>query len=63
MEQKEKNFEIKGTFLEKQKEKKFAKTIEALNENNARLKLFALFGSKHRVKRRHIFIKEIKEIN
>ena len=56
-----KNFEIKGTFRENKAEKKFSKTINALNENTAREKTLSIMGSKHKVKRIHIKIESIKE--
>ncbi len=61
--EKYKKFEIKGTFTEKNTEKKFTKTVNALNENTAKHKLFADFGSKHRLKKRQIKIDAIKEEN
>ena len=61
-EAKEKVFEVTGKFIEKGNEKKFSKTVKALNENNAAERVMCLFGSKHKVKRRHVFIEELKEV-
>ena len=61
-EKKLKNFEIKGNFIEKKSKKKFSKVVSALNENVAKHRLFCDFGSKHKLKRRQIFIEELKEV-
>ena len=61
-EKKLKKFEVKGTFMEKRAEKKFTKTVIAYNENTARENVYSLFGSNHKLKRRQIFIKELKEV-
>ena len=53
-------FEIVGTTLEKGKEQRFTKFLEAENEKMAREKLFSLMGSKHKIKRRHITIETAK---
>ncbi len=57
-----KNFEISGKFIEKNIEKKFTKEISALNEKFAIEKLVSQFGSRHKIARRNISIKEVKEI-
>jgi large subunit ribosomal protein LX len=57
-----KGFEVKGRFLEKGKEKKFTKTVLALNQNTAIEKVLALLGSTNKVKRRNIFVEEAKEL-
>ena len=54
-------FEVKGVFRIKGKLFKFSKQVEAGNENRAKEIIFSLFGSRHRVKRRHIEIEEIKK--
>lgn len=56
-----KEFEVKGKYLEKENKKKFSKKIKSLSEKTAKEKTYALIGSKHKVKRRHIEIEEIKE--
>ncbi len=56
-----KNFDVTGSFIEKGVQKKFAKTVNALNSNNAAEKTLSLFGSKHRIKRKAIAINEVKE--
>ncbi len=56
-----KDFTVKGTMMEKKNEKSFTKTIRAENEKAARETTFSLFGSKHKIKRRNISIKEIRE--
>ncbi|MFH1587034.1 MAG: 50S ribosomal protein L18Ae [Candidatus Diapherotrites archaeon] len=53
-------FEASGTFLERGKEKKFTKLVFGFNERTARENLFALMGSKHKLKRRVIKINGIK---
>ena len=58
----EKTFEVTGTFLEKKQEKKFAKKVKAVNEKYAVEKILAGIGSKHRSKRRHIKISQVKEV-
>ena len=64
MEEKEKKtFEITGEFLEKKQAKKFSKQVGAQNENTAREKLLAEFGSKHGLKRRHVKISTVKEVS
>jgi ribosomal protein L20A (L18A) len=54
-------FEVKGEFTEKKKKRKFTKTIKAASHRFAAEKALCLMGSKHRVKRRHIVLLEIKE--
>ena len=63
MKEKEKNFELKGTFIEKKGKKTFTKIISAQNKNRAKEKLLTVFGSKQGLKRRFIFIENIKEEN
>ncbi len=58
----EKFFEVKGKFIENGIEKKFSKVVKAMNENTAKEKVVCLFGSKHKIKRRYIFIEELKEM-
>jgi len=56
-----KNFEVKGTFRERNADKKFSKTVQTINENTAKEKILTLIGSKHKVKRIHIKIESVKE--
>ena len=58
----EKIFEVTGKFGKSGNERKFAKRVKAVSGNFAAEKVLALFGSKHRLKRRNIFINEIKEV-
>lgn len=58
----EKLFEVSGRFLEKKREKKFSKRVFAVTEKFAREKVLAIFGSKQKIKRRHIWINETKEV-
>lgn len=60
--EKEKNFEISGDFLEKNCKKIFVKKISAVNQNFAAEKILSILGSKHGIRRRNIFLKEIKEV-
>ena len=59
---KEINYEIVGTFIEKGSEKKFTKQVKGFNENTAKENLYALMGSKHKLKRRTIKINEVKSV-
>jgi len=61
MEKSMKNFEAVGRFIEKGNEKKFTKKVSAVSESAAAEKIMSLFGSNHKVKRRHIFIEDLKE--
>jgi len=57
-----KTFDVTGSFIERGEEKKFRKTVNAFNSNNATEKTLSLFGSKHRIKRNAIAINEVKEV-
>jgi len=61
MEKTMKMFEVSGKFIQKGNERKFAKKIEAQTEFAAAEKTMALFGSNYKIKRRHVFIEELKE--
>jgi large subunit ribosomal protein LX len=52
-------FEIKGDFRMGEEVRPFSKVIEAPSERQARERVYTLFGSKHRVKRRYITIHSI----
>ena len=58
----DKIFQVSGEFLEKGKKKTFTKELKAFNTNYAAEKAVALMGSKHKIKRRHITILEVKEV-
>ena len=53
-------FLIEGEFYKKGRPFKFKKEISASTENFAKEKLYCLFGSCHKVKRRFIKIKNIE---
>lgn len=55
-------FEVQGKIKNGQKEKNFLKQVSSLNENTAIEKVFGLFGSKNKIKRRDIWIHEVKEV-
>ncbi|WP_292425181.1 50S ribosomal protein L18Ae [Methanoregula sp.] len=50
----EQKYEVKGTFLMGEDWVPYTKVIAAPNENQARERTFAVFGSKHNLKRRYI---------
>ncbi len=56
------SFEVKGTFKIGDDWKSYTKVIEAPNEAQAREQTFAVFGSKHRLKRRYITIESISTV-
>jgi len=59
----EKNsFEVKGTFKIGDDWKPYTKVIEAQNEAQAREQTLAVFGSKHRLKRRDIKIETVNTV-
>jgi len=58
----EKIFEITGEIHEKGGKKPFSKKVKAKTESFANEKAICLFGSKNKVKRNKIFIKETKEV-
>jgi large subunit ribosomal protein LX len=59
----EKNsFEVKGTFKIGDDWKPYTKVIEAPNEAQAREHTLAVFGSKHRLKRRDITIESVSTV-
>jgi ribosomal protein L20A (L18A) len=55
-----KTFETKGTYTQKGKKHGFESKIMAENEKLAKEKIYAQFGGKNGVDRRHIEISEIK---
>jgi large subunit ribosomal protein LX len=58
-----KEYEITGTFQEKDSWKPYTKVVTAPNENQARERIFTQFGSKHRLKRAYITITTVKEVS
>ena len=54
-------FEAKGTLTVKKQERKFTRKVEAEDESKARDKVYALLGSEHKAKRRHIQIEEFRK--
>ncbi len=55
-------FEIKGTYKQKEEEKKFTKIVNSENKDTAKEKILSLIGGKQRIIRRNIKINEIKEV-
>ncbi|PJA17299.1 MAG: 50S ribosomal protein L18a [Candidatus Diapherotrites archaeon CG_4_10_14_0_2_um_filter_31_5] len=63
MEEKTKKlFDVQGKIKNGKNEKKFLKQVSSLNENTAIEKIFGLFGSKNKIKRRDVEINEVKEV-
>lgn len=56
-------FRISGSFKKRQETTDFSKEICALTEEHAKEKLYAEFGSRNRIKRRKVSIKNIDEIS
>ena len=54
-------FVLSGNLKLGEKFKKFAKTVEAKNEAEAREKTLSLFGSEHGTKRRWITIEKVEK--
>lgn len=59
---KEKFFLVEGEILQKGKKKPFSKKVSAQTASFAAEKAMCLFGSKNRITRNRIFIKETKEV-
>jgi len=55
-------FRVNGTFRMGRNLQKFTKEVLEESEGSAEEKVLSIIGSKHRVKRTNIDIKEIKEI-
>lgn len=55
-------YEITGEFEKKGEKRKFSKKVKAESHGFASEKVMCLMGSKHKVKRRDIIIKEVKEM-
>jgi large subunit ribosomal protein LX len=58
----EQKFEVKGTFKMGEDWMPYTKVIAAPNENQARERTFAVFGSKHNLKRRYIKVDAVKAV-
>jgi large subunit ribosomal protein LX len=52
-------FEVKGSFKIGEEWKPYTKVIDAPNEAQAKERIFAVIGSKHRLKRRDITIQSV----
>ena len=52
-------FEVKGSFKIGEDWKPYTKVIDAPNEEQAKERIFAVIGSKHRLKRRYITIQSV----
>lgn len=57
----QKQFEVKGTYQEKEAWKPYTKVLTAPNEKQAQERIYNLIGSKHRLKRMYIKIETITE--
>ncbi|MHC1566532.1 MAG: 50S ribosomal protein L18Ae [Candidatus Syntropharchaeia archaeon] len=55
-------FQVKGEFKAGKNWEKFTKEVDAHNEKFAIEKIYSTIGSKHRLKRNMIKIKEVKEV-
>ena len=58
-----KEYEIIGTFQEKDTWKPYTKIVTAPNENQAKERIFTQIASKHRLKRPYITITSVKELS
>ena len=56
-------FRLSGTFWMGEKEQPFVKEFRSVNKENAIERLYSDLGSKHKVKRTRIKIKDVKEIS
>lgn len=57
------NFRIIGSYRQKREIVRFSREVRATKEADASEKVLLFLGSKHRIKRAHIMIKEIKEVS
>ncbi len=55
-------FEVKGSVMIGEEWKPYTKVIDAPNEAQAKERIFAVIGSKHRLKRRYINIQSVTSI-
>ncbi len=56
-------FRVKGMVVGKSEKFPFIREIRALNEEDAKEKVYSEIGSKHKVVRKHIRVEEIKIID
>ncbi|MCX8158340.1 MAG: 50S ribosomal protein L18Ae [Candidatus Diapherotrites archaeon] len=56
------NFEIKGYFIKNGQKHKFSRIVDAKSEKLAEEKIKCLFGSEHKLNRRHIIIEGINKL-
>ncbi len=61
-EKNQKTFEVHGTLKMGTDEKNFTKKVMAHNQKNAIERVFTLFGSKNKLKRKKINVKEVKQV-
>ena len=61
MEKNGKSFEVKGTISLKHGEKNFSKKVIAHSKENAIERIYMLFGSNNKLKRRNVQIKEVNK--
>lgn len=54
-------FEVKGEVTESGESRPFIRIVNAFSESNARERTLSHFGSKNKIKRRNITIREIKQ--
>lgn len=55
-------FEVKGSVMIGEEWKPYTKVIAAPNEAQAKERIFAVIGSKHRLKRRYINIQSVTSV-
>ncbi len=55
-------FEVKGSVMIGDEWKPYTKVIDAPNEAQAKERIFAVIGSKHRLKRRYINIQSVTSV-
>ncbi|MFD1646995.1 MULTISPECIES: 50S ribosomal protein L18Ae [Haloarchaeobius] len=53
-------FTVRGTFQAREGDRPFETTVEAPNENVARERTFATFGSQHNLKRAQMDVTEVE---
>ena len=56
-----KKFKVKGRFLMGKRMQPFTMDVSSINEDQAREKVLSDLGSRHRVKRKKVFIESIEE--
>ncbi|HLD59483.1 MAG TPA: 50S ribosomal protein L18Ae [Candidatus Bilamarchaeaceae archaeon] len=53
-------FEVLGYLVFQKEKRKFKKTVDAPTENGAKERVYTLFGSYNRVKRRNVVVEKIE---